>query len=642
MSLAPLVLGPGANAELPAHTAGRHVDVLVSHISKQGVDLDLAMVAVGADGRVGSDRDFVFFNNPRHPSGCIEHLGQRQHEGRSWDGSRIHLDVVPESVTALHATLSGEHDGFPSIPDLRVEILDHLGHRIVSIDVARLSVESAAVALEIYRRSGVWKVRAVVQGWDAGLSAVVEHFGVEVDEPSPTTQPAPVPAPAPAESPQSAQTAPSPSALPAPVPATPALLGTPAPKRGLFGPRRRDLQRELDATRAEVASLGALDAVAIARVTAERRSELQAVTAEVSTARRELAEIRSSIVEVDDVSMLQSVGIYEFAHPLDNAVAHKERLTRLKEQYKDLVRTNNAVHATTNWQINGSVQQGAKMVRDTSKLMLRSYNAEADNCVRVVRPHSLDSNLRRLDKARETIAKLGSIMAIRISDRYHRLRLDEIRLTADYHAKVEEEREEQRAAREREREDKQAQLEYEREWERLDRERAQVERALEVALHGSASAEAVQQLRDRLQSVDAELEEAALRAANARLGFVYVISNIGAFGPSIVKIGMTRRREPMDRVRELGDASVPFLFDVHALIFSEDALGLEAKLHAAFASRRVNRVNLRREFFYVTPEDVRQELRRLEGEHLLDFKDTALADEWRRSQAIASAELSTP
>ena len=90
-----------------------------------------------------------------------------------------------------------------------------------------------------------------------------------------------------------------------------------------------------------------------------------------------------------------------------------------------------------------------------------------------------------------------------------------------------------------------------------------------------------------------------------RAGHVYVISNVGAFGGNMVKIGMTRRLEPLDRVRELGDASVPFRYDVHAMIFSDDAVGLENHLHHRLAAHRVNLVNMRREFFRVSPADVR-------------------------------------
>lgn len=126
------------------------------------------------------------------------------------------------------------------------------------------------------------------------------------------------------------------------------------------------------------------------------------------------------------------------------------------------------------------------------------------------------------------------------------------------------------------------------------------------------------------------LEEVDYRAANARAGYVYVISNLGAFGERIVKIGMTRRLDPQDRVRELGDASVPFRFDVHALHFSADAFGIEAELHRRFDDRRVNRVNGRKEFFYATPLEVKEHLKDLTGE-LLTYDESAEAIEYRQS-----------
>lgn len=112
---------------------------------------------------------------------------------------------------------------------------------------------------------------------------------------------------------------------------------------------------------------------------------------------------------------------------------------------------------------------------------------------------------------------------------------------------------------------------------------------------------------------------------------MYVISNVGAFGPGVVKIGMTRRLDPMDRGHELGDASVPYRYDVHALVFSEDALSLEARLHHHFADRRLNRVNLRREFFYATPIEVEAVLTAADGS-VLEFVEHADADEWHLSE----------
>jgi hypothetical protein len=116
---------------------------------------------------------------------------------------------------------------------------------------------------------------------------------------------------------------------------------------------------------------------------------------------------------------------------------------------------------------------------------------------------------------------------------------------------------------------------------------------------------AAEELERRLADIDKAIEANDYHIANIRAGYVYVISNIGAFGPNIVKIGMTWRLEPMDRVRELGDASVPFRYDVHALHFSDDAVTLENELHRVFADRRVNFVNERREFFFATPAEVR-------------------------------------
>ena len=114
---------------------------------------------------------------------------------------------------------------------------------------------------------------------------------------------------------------------------------------------------------------------------------------------------------------------------------------------------------------------------------------------------------------------------------------------------------------------------------------------------------------------------------------MYVISNEGAFGPGVVKIGLTRRLEPMDRIRELGDASVPFPFDVHVVFFSDDAVTLENELHKDFAERRLNRVNERREYFFATPTEVREALVAKVG-NLLEFTDEPEATQYRQSKGV--------
>lgn len=135
-----------------------------------------------------------------------------------------------------------------------------------------------------------------------------------------------------------------------------------------------------------------------------------------------------------------------------------------------------------------------------------------------------------------------------------------------------------------------------------------------------------------LVEIDSGLTGLIERAANVKAGHVYVISNVGSFGSGMIKIGMTRRLDPEDRVRELSDASVPFQYGVHALFFSNDAQGLEAALHEKFNHRRVNLANRRREFFFATPAEVRDALIELDG-HVLEFDEKPDDEEFLQSES---------
>jgi hypothetical protein len=277
------------------------------------------------------------------------------------------------------------------------------------------------------------------------------------------------------------------------------------------------------------------------------------------------------------------------------------------------------------------------MTRDLGRLMLRAYNAEAENCVRSLRAGNVVTAKKRLGTASTQIARLGAMMEMRISDAYHALRIEEIELTADYLMKVQEEKEAAREERERLREEKKAEAELAAERERLDKERTHLLNAIEALRRTGAEASAGADLEERLGEIDLAIEQNDYRAANIRAGYVYVISNRGAFGGHVVKIGLTRRLEPMDRVRELGDASVPFPFDVHALFFADDAVTLENELHGMFADRRVNHVNLRREFFFATPQEVHDALQTKIGA-LLEFHEDPESTQYLQSRKYWPAE----
>ena len=327
--------------------------------------------------------------------------------------------------------------------------------------------------------------------------------------------------------------------------------------------------------------------------------------------------------------MLQDVGIYRYHHPLENAALYKDRLAQLNTQVDEMVKAGKAVLAADMFTFNGSLAKGRKMVADLSRLMLRAYNAEADNCVRSLRSGNISTATRRLQAAMAAIEKLGAIMEMRVNPEYHALRVTELELTADYQVKIQEERERAREERELLREQRRAEAELAAEKERLEKERTHYLNALE-ALRSNGDEAAVEELTGRLTDIEKAIATNDFRITNIRAGYVYVISNIGAFGPNIVKIGMTRRLEPMDRVRELGDASVPFRYDVHALHFSDDAVTLEHELHKTFANRRVNVINERREFFFATPAEVREVLLEKTG-GLLEYTERPEAPEYFQS-----------
>ncbi|MBO1756516.1 DUF4041 domain-containing protein [Allobranchiibius sp. CTAmp26] len=373
------------------------------------------------------------------------------------------------------------------------------------------------------------------------------------------------------------------------------------------------------------------------REVAELQAQASAARVAATTARAEERAARADLAQDLNDADVQEAGVYTFNHPLQDAIAYQEALREVQASMKELVRTRSAVLAVTHWTVDGSTAKGTAMVRDFSKLMLRAYNSEADTLIRALRPHTLGSAKGRLDKAAMTIERLGKTMSIRIAPSYHRLRLHELELTADYLVKKQQEKEAERERRAQLRDEAKARVEMEAKLVDLRKEQQHYSHLLERLPDGDEAARADAQAK--LQEIHQSIEGVEARAANTRAGHVYVISNVGAFGPDMVKIGMTRRLDPMDRVNELGDASVPFRFDVHALVFHQDAVALETHLHQALAHQKVNQINTRREFFYTTPAEVKVLLHKYAGSYLLEYRDTPEAFEWRSSGAV---QRSTP
>lgn len=333
------------------------------------------------------------------------------------------------------------------------------------------------------------------------------------------------------------------------------------------------------------------------------------------------------VIQLDDQKVLQEVGIYRYHHPLENAAAYLPRLRDVEARAAALVREDRAIEKSNMFTFDNSLAKGRKMSGDLAKLMLRAYNAESENSIRTLKVGNVQTAKRRLESSREVIARLGAMMQMHISDSYHALRLEEIELTADWSMMKQEEKENEREERARLREERRVEKELADERALLDKERALLMQTVEtLRLAGTIDPD----LAQRLAEIEQAIADNDFRAANIRAGYVYVISNRGAFGEGVVKIGLTRRLEPRDRVHELGGASVPFRFDIHTVYFSEDAVTLENELHRHFAHRAVNQANSRKEFFFATPAEVRDVLASKVG-NLLEFAEDAEATEYFQS-----------
>lgn len=352
----------------------------------------------------------------------------------------------------------------------------------------------------------------------------------------------------------------------------------------------------------------------------------------------EVSRLKTKVVDLEEMFNLNDYGLYNFENPADDSVEYGNRLNAVKVRIKSMVKNKMATSASQTWTVNDSATQGSKMVNDMSKLLLRAFNSEAENSIKTVRAGHLTAALKRLDRSAKAIARLGKVMNIEITSAYQRLREEELRLTHAHLETKKAAREIEREERAREREERRAQRELKAAKAQQVKEVEHYRTVLET-LQRSGDDESIATASADLVAAEEKLADVESTMANTQAGYVYVISNRGAFGPGIIKIGMTRRLDPMDRVRELGDASVPYYFDTHTMIFAKDAVGLERALHKHFADVRLNLINLRREYFYATPTEVKDALVELHHGYqaqLLEFNESANASEYEASEDMRS------
>lgn len=390
----------------------------------------------------------------------------------------------------------------------------------------------------------------------------------------------------------------------------------------------------------DVAGVGSLDDTHLTKIA----GEIQQATTTLKTLQADADDLRKRIVGMADEFAMEEVGIYRRRYDFEDPQTFKNAVEACVERQKQMVRDGTACSCATTWLVEGSEAKGRKMAQEQIKLMLRAFNGESDAAICSAKATNFPALHKRILKAFEAINKLGATKQTSISSAYLQLRLDELQLSYELELKKAEIRQKQREARRQIEEEARVERELEEAQRKAEKDEQEKERSLAIARqqlaeeHGKHN-EKLQQLVAKLET---ELSEAIDRKAKAiaraqltKSGHVYILSNIGAFGRDLFKIGMTRRLEPLVRIDELGDASVPFPFDVHAMIYSENAPALECALHTHFADRRVNLVNMRKEYFRVTMDEIRVAVEKLFGQITILIEPPAT--EYRESLAKRSA-----
>lgn len=420
-----------------------------------------------------------------------------------------------------------------------------------------------------------------------------------------------------------------------------ALKARVAKLESMFTPEMQDyitLQESIQKAKASLASLHAQ----INKATTFYHDEIQKHKSTLTSLNAEISTARAYLIETNEEILMQSFGLYTPRYDFSNSTQYKDELTRIRNLQKECIKTGRAAIGNSGWTVNGDAKKGAKMIADMQKLLIRAFNCECDDAITHVKFNNFEVAEKRIHSSFAAISKLGAICGVAITNEYLQLKLKELYLAHEYQIEKQKEKDALRQLRAEERERAKLEREIAEERKKIEKEQKHYANALSrinVQLETASPEERIAleekkaELEGQLTVLNESMTQIDYRIANQKAGYVYIISNVGAFGEGVYKIGMTRRLEPMERIDELGDASVPFDFDVHALIFSEDAPALEAALHKAFESRKVNMVNTRREFFRVSLEEIKAVVKK-NFDRTVDFIDIPPAEQFRQSEIL--------
>lgn len=360
---------------------------------------------------------------------------------------------------------------------------------------------------------------------------------------------------------------------------------------------------------------------------------------EIKALDNEINDKKSQVVELDETILLQEFGLYEPIYDFANSDLYKDKLNSIRNHQKQMILEKSAAICNAQWTIDGSASKGRAMTNQNIKQIIRCFNDECDMLVSKVKFNNIETFKDKINKSADQLNRINEANKVILTTDFIKLKIEELQLAYEYEKKKQEEKEEQKRIREQLREEAKLQKEIEEARRDIEKEQTHYFNALKQInkqldncdeIEKGVLLEKKEEIESHLSKLETEIKDIDYREANKKAGYVYVISNIGSFGENVYKIGMTRRLDPQERVDELGDASVPFTFDIHAMIFCDDAPKLEAALHKAFGDKKVNMINNRREFFNVKLEEI-EEVVKNNYDKTVDFKKIPEAEQYRES-----------
>lgn len=372
---------------------------------------------------------------------------------------------------------------------------------------------------------------------------------------------------------------------------------------------------------------------------------LEELNTSIEQGELDLEELMGDIDLYSRLDEYTSHGHFEMPQYLyETSTRFSEEIKEVRLQQKNMIKNKTAITFPDSTVISNNKSFNSKILNGQVKLMLTAFNIECDLLIGKVSPSSFGRTLERMEKLANTLEKSAAALECGFDINYIELKFEECKLQYQYILKNKKKSLNRSLSKNRFVKSNELLRSLKKRL-RMPKKKKNVPNLLDKAQQELSKAteknrsemeQRIAILEQQLAEAEAKEERAKSMAEQTRKGHVYVISNIGSFGEDVYKIGLTRRLEPMDRVKELGDASVPFPFDVHAMIYADDAPALEAALHREFNSKRVNAVNLRKEFFNVDLTSIQEAVEKIVGIEA-EFKMTALAEDYYESLRLSEA-----